>query len=179
MGRPYPVNTQPFTFIHKLVSARKAGQGPVMPWDSRPRQTVFVFVAELSTLLIQMKSKSQILLIAAGLLGFVGVALGAFGAHGLRETLETSGQLKHWEKAVFYQLIHAAALLALTGSSIAAASKIGLCWIGGVACFSGSLYWLALGGPVKLLWPVTPLGGLALLTGWAWLIWSAFRQKDA
>jgi uncharacterized membrane protein YgdD (TMEM256/DUF423 family) len=140
---------------------------------------VFVFVAELSTLLIQMKSKSQILLIAAGLLGFSGVALGAFGAHGLKATLEATGQLKNWEKAGFYQLVHAVALLALAGRSTAAASKIGWCWVGGVACFSGSLYWMALGGPMKLLWPLTPLGGLALLTGWAWLAWSAFRQNDA
>lgn len=126
-----------------------------------------------------MKSNNQTLLIAAGLLGFTGVALGAFGAHGLKETLEVSGQLKNWEKAVFYQLIHAVALVALSGRSAPSAGRIGWCWIAGVGCFSGSLYWIALGGPVKFLWPVTPLGGLALLTGWAWLTWSAFRQKDA
>jgi uncharacterized membrane protein YgdD (TMEM256/DUF423 family) len=126
-----------------------------------------------------MKSKSQILLVAAGLLGFTGVALGAFGAHGLKETLESTGQAKNWEKAVFYQLVHAVALLALAGRPVAAANKVGWCWIGGVAAFSGSLYGLALGGPIKLLWPVTPLGGLALLAGWAWLTWSAFRQTDA
>jgi uncharacterized membrane protein YgdD (TMEM256/DUF423 family) len=126
-----------------------------------------------------MKSKSQILLIAAGLLGFTGVALGAFGAHGLKETLEATGQAKNWEKAVFYQLVHAVALLALLGRPVSIVNRVGWCWIGGVAAFSGSLYALALGGPIKLLWPVTPLGGLALLTGWAWLTWSAFRQTDA
>lgn len=126
-----------------------------------------------------MKSNNQTLLIAAGLLGFMGVALGAFGAHGLKETLETAGQLKNWEKAVFYQLIHAVALLGLAGRPVSSARKVGWCWIIGVGCFSGSLYWIALGGPVKFLWPVTPLGGLALLTGWAWLTWSAFRQRDA
>jgi uncharacterized membrane protein YgdD (TMEM256/DUF423 family) len=125
-----------------------------------------------------MKSKNQILLIAAGLLGFTGVAFGAFGAHGLKNTLETTGQLKNWEKGVFYQLIHAVALLAFTGRSLANHVGIAWCWIGGVACFSGSLYWIALGGPIKLLWPVTPLGGLALLAGWAWLVWSAFRSQQ-
>jgi len=127
-----------------------------------------------------MKSKSQILLIAAGLLGFVGVSLGAFGAHGLKATLEAGGQLKTWEKAVFYQMVHAVALLALAlaGRPLPSAGKIGGCWIAGVVCFSGSLYWLALGGPVKLLWPVTPLGGLLLLGGWVGLIGSAFRSDS-
>lgn len=126
-----------------------------------------------------MKTKSQKLLIAAGLLGFTGVALGAFGAHSLKEMLEASGQTKNWEKAVFYQLVHAVALLAVAGRAMPAANKIGGCWIAGVLCFSGSLYWLALGGPVKFIWPITPLGGLALLTGWAWLVWAAFRDNDA
>ena len=141
---------------------------------------MFVFARVLSTLGALMKPKTQILLIAAGLLGFSGVALGAFGAHGLKTTLEAGGQLKNWEKAVFYQLVHAVALLtvAFAGRPILAAGKIGWCWITGVACFSGSLYWLALGGPIKLLWPVTPLGGLLLLCGWAGLIWSAFRSKE-
>lgn len=128
-----------------------------------------------------MKSKSQILLIAAGLLGFSGVALGAFGAHGLKATLEAGGQLKNWEKAVFYQLVHAVALLALAlaGRPIRRIGQIGTFWIAGVLCFSGSLYWLALGGPIKAIWPVTPLGGLLLLGGWAGLFWSAIRQNDA
>lgn len=128
-----------------------------------------------------MKPNTQILLIIAGLLGFTGVALGAFGAHGLKQTLESTGQLKTWEKAVFYQIAHAVALLSLvmSGQPLRATKQIGWCWVGGVVGFSGSLYWLALGGPVRLLWPVTPLGGLALLAGWAWLVGSAFRQSKA
>lgn len=118
------------------------------------------------------------LLITAGILGFSGVALGAFGAHGLKAMLEAANQLENWKTAVFYQLVHAVALLALAGRSIPGASKAGWCWLTGVLCFSGSLYWIALGGPVKLLWPVTPLGGLLLLTGWAMLVWTASRQAD-
>jgi uncharacterized membrane protein YgdD (TMEM256/DUF423 family) len=120
----------------------------------------------------------QRLLLTAGILGFSGVALGAFGAHGLKATLEAGNQLENWKTAVFYQLVHAVALLAVSGKP-AAASRLGWCWLAGIICFSGSLYWIALGGPVKLLWPVTPLGGLLLLVGWAMLAWSALRKADA
>lgn len=121
------------------------------------------------------------LLVAAGILGFIGVALGAFGAHGLKATLEAGGHLKNWEKAVFYQLVHAVALVALAqaGRPVLWMGRIGWCWVTGVACFSGSLYWLALGGPIKLLWPVTPLGGLLFLIGWATLVVAAWRQPAA
>ncbi len=122
---------------------------------------------------------SQRLLFAAGLLGFSGVALGAFGAHGLKATLEAGQQLENWKTAVFYQLVHAVALLALAGKAFPAVAKVGCYWIAGVIAFSGSLYWIALGGPVKVLWPVTPLGGLALLAGWAVLIVSSWRKTDA
>lgn len=121
----------------------------------------------------------QRLLITAGILGFAGVALGAFGAHGLKTALEAGNQLENWKTAVFYQLVHAVALFALAGRPIPGASKVGWCWLTGVLCFSGSLYWIALGGPSKLLWPVTPLGGLLLLAGWALVTWSAFRKPAA
>jgi len=121
----------------------------------------------------------QRLLITAGILGFAGVALGAFGAHGLKAALEAGNQLENWKTAVFYQLVHAVALFALAGRPIPGASKVGWCWLTGVLCFSGSLYWIALGGPIKVLWPVTPLGGLFLLAGWALVIGSAFRKTAA
>ena len=121
----------------------------------------------------------QRLLITAGILGFAGVALGAFGAHGLKTALEAGNQLENWKTAVFYQLVHAVALFALAGRPIPGASKVGWCWLTGVLCISGSLYCIALGGPSKLLWPVTPLGGLLLLAGWALVTWSAFRKPAA
>jgi uncharacterized membrane protein YgdD (TMEM256/DUF423 family) len=108
-------------------------------------------------------------LIAAGLLGFTGVALGAFGAHALKDTLAAHGTTSAWQTAVLYHLLHAVALAALPRWP-----WVSRCWIAGVVLFSGSLYWLSLGGP-KFLGPVTPLGGLALLFGWALLAWSAFR----
>lgn len=122
----------------------------------------------------------QRLFLMAAFLGFLAVALGAFGAHGLKAVLEAANQLENWKTAVFYQLVHAVALISLTGGPIDPIRlKAGWCWIAGVLLFSGSLYWIAVGGPVKLLWPITPLGGLFLLTGWALLAWSAVRRSKA
>jgi uncharacterized membrane protein YgdD (TMEM256/DUF423 family) len=104
----------------------------------------------------------------AAVLCFLAVALGAFGAHGFRSTLETRGMLDVWNKAVFYQFIHAIALLALAlyGSINRGACLLLLI---GILLFSGSLYLLAL---TNLRWfgAVTPFGGLCFLAGWAWLV---------
>lgn len=129
-----------------------------------------------------MKFSTRSITLAAGLLGFLGVALGAFGAHALKATLLTSGYLDAWETAVRYQLIHAVALLALAGwrdAPATATGKIAACWIGGVVLFSGSLYGLALGGPGKVLGPITPLGGVALLAGWGLLMFTAWKRPSA
>ena len=110
-------------------------------------------------------------LLAAALSGFLGVAFGAFGAHGLRNRL-TPDMLAVFETGVRYQLIHAVALLAvaalmdrLSGWLITTA---GFLFIAGIVLFSGSLYLLALTG-VTILGAITPLGGLAFLGGWACL----------
>ena len=124
-----------------------------------------------------MNSAARSALIAAGLLGLTGVALGAAGAHGpLHDALVAAGALDAWRTAVLYHLIHAVALLALAGWTAGwpGARWTARCWLAGVILFSGSLYWLALGGP-KILGPITPLGGLALLSGWLLLVWNAFR----
>jgi len=126
-----------------------------------------------------MRSSPSFLLLAAGLLGLTGVALGAFGAHGLKNTLESTGGLENWKTAVLYQLVHAVALLALAARTERAGRVVGGCWVIGVVLFSGSLYALALGCPAKFIWPVTPLGGLALLLGWARLTWAAFRPAQS
>jgi len=134
---------------------------------------VFVFALVVHTLVSPMNHATRPNLIAAGLLGFTGVALGAFGAHALKETLVANGTTTTWQTAVLYHLIHAVALVALPGWA-----WVGRCWIAGVLLFSGSLYWLALGGP-KFLGPITPLGGLALPLGWALLAWQAFKPPQA
>ena len=109
----------------------------------------------------------------AAVLCFVAVALGAFGAHGLRSTLEARGMLDAWNKAVFYQFIHAIALLvlALHGTITRGACLLLLI---GILLFSGSLYLLALTN-FRWLGPVTPLGGLCFLAGWAWLVFAPPR----
>jgi len=105
--------------------------------------------------------------IAAGLC-FLAVVLGAFGAHGLRSTLETRGMLDVWNKAVLYHFIHAIVLLVL---ALHGSVNRGAWWLlfGGIFLFSGSLYLMAL---TNLCWLgfVTPFGGLCFLAGWAWLI---------
>lgn len=110
---------------------------------------------------------------AAGVTGFLAVALGAFGAHALRDRLTPEGSA-WWQTAVLYHLTHAAAML---GSADAAgrATPATWCFAGGVAVFSGTLYAMALGAP-RGLGAVTPLGGLALLAGWALLVKKASRN---
>jgi uncharacterized membrane protein YgdD (TMEM256/DUF423 family) len=106
----------------------------------------------------------------AAVLCFLAVALGAFGAHSLRSTLEANGMIDVWNKAVFYQFIHAIALLvlALYGTINRGASLLLLI---GILLFSGSLYLLALIPQARnWLGAVTPLGGLCFLVGWAWLV---------
>ncbi len=120
-------------------------------------------------------TRARGLLLAAALLGAAGVALGAFGAHGLRARLDARS-LEIWETAVRYHLLHAVALLALALSPQAPALRgPGSLFVAGIALFSGSLYALALGGP-RALGPVTPLGGLAFVAGWLWLAKAALAR---
>jgi uncharacterized membrane protein YgdD (TMEM256/DUF423 family) len=141
---------------------------------------VFVFNRVVRTLRLTMNTPPRWIVASAGLLGFTGVALGAFGAHALKTTLTAQGTLPIWQTAVQYQLIHAVALLALAGRADEATSArwIARSWLAGVVLFSGSLYGLALGGP-SFLGPITPLGGLAFLTGWLLVAWKAFRHSPA
>ena len=99
---------------------------------------------------------------------FVAVALGAFGAHALKATLQSSGMLDAWNKAVLYHLVHAVALVAL---ALYGAGNRGayLLLAAGILFFSGSLYTMALTN-VRWLGAITPLGGLCFLAGWAWLV---------
>ena len=112
--------------------------------------------------------------IAAGT-GLLAVALGAFGAHGLKELLAQNGTAAIWDKAVFYHFIHALMLFLL-----AERRKIpaGAWWsfLLGIVVFSGSLYLLAVTN-ARWLGAITPVGGLSLLAGW--LLLSLGRQRDA
>jgi uncharacterized membrane protein YgdD (TMEM256/DUF423 family) len=106
----------------------------------------------------------------AALLGFLGVLLGAFGAHGLKQRV-TPELLAIFNTGVLYHLLHAVALLSLalygktTEKSVTWPAAL---WLAGIVLFSGSLYVLTLTG-VKQLGAVTPLGGLCFLAGWVML----------
>ncbi len=107
------------------------------------------------------------------LLMFVGVALGAFGAHGLKAHLRPEAQ-DIYQTGVFYHLIHALALLAVGTLTILKPSEslvrqAGGAFVIGIILFSGSLYLLAVTG-LKKLGMITPLGGLAFLIGWLFLV---------
>lgn len=116
---------------------------------------------------------------AAGNL-FIGIAAGAFGAHGLKSIL-SSDMLAIWQTAVQYQMLHGLALFALAclsgrwSASVIRRSAVAM--LLGVILFSGSLYALALTG-VRSLGAITPLGGLAFLFAWANLLWAAVSTKN-
>jgi uncharacterized membrane protein YgdD (TMEM256/DUF423 family) len=107
----------------------------------------------------------------AAALCFLAVALGAFGAHWLKPTLEANGLVDVWNKAVLYHFIHAIALFAL---ALYGTANRGAWWLlfAGIIIFSGSLYIMGLTN-VRWLGAVTPIGGLCFLAGWAWLVVSA------
>jgi uncharacterized membrane protein YgdD (TMEM256/DUF423 family) len=102
----------------------------------------------------------------AAILGFTGVLLGAFGAHGLRQWVDDPHRLEVWDMAARYHLLHAVALLAAAPIGNRA---VGWAFSVGVLIFSGSLYALALTG-FGPLGAVTPIGGATLLVGWALLL---------
>ena len=109
--------------------------------------------------------------------GFLGVALGAFGAHALKARLDAD-MLATFEVGVRYQMYHALALLAVgwactrwPGTAVTAS---GWLFVAGTVIFSGSLYALSLSG-MRWLGAITPLGGLAFLAGWLCLAWAAFK----
>jgi uncharacterized membrane protein YgdD (TMEM256/DUF423 family) len=116
-------------------------------------------------------------LIIAGLLLALATACGAFGAHALK-TLLAPERLQLWETAVRYHFFQALGLLGVgltlrtldTGALRSAATLV----VAGIVLFSGSLYALALGGP-RALGVLTPIGGLAWISGWLLFAWGAWR----
>lgn len=129
-----------------------------------------------------MKISIPALSLALGAInGLLAVTLGALGAHRLRDALEAAGLFSAWETAVHYQMFHALGLIAVVaataGLRLPLAPIMG-CWVGGSLLFSGSIYGLCLGGP-SWLGPVTPVGGVLLLIGWALLLAGALRAIKA
>ncbi len=124
--------------------------------------------------------------IFTGLSGFLAVALGAFGAHGLRGTVDLA-LLDAWQTAVQYQMFHALVLLVivLAGSrqSLPLLTRAAQLMMAGTVLFSGSLYVLVLSG-IKALGMVTPIGGVLFMLGWlvlsfALVQWVARTREEA
>ena len=121
----------------------------------------------------------KIAFLFAALAGALGVALGAFGAHALRGSIEPR-LMETFQTAVQYQLIHALALLLVSltmgwlGQSLSFEISA-YAFMAGIILFSGSLYGLVL-TEMRWLGPVTPLGGLCLIVGWLALLGGGFRQ---
>ena len=118
--------------------------------------------------------------IAAFLLALA-VALGAFGAHGLRGRLDEYS-MSVYEKAVFYHFVHAIGILIVTtmvrSLELPAVTQNRICWLLflGILFFSGSLYALAVSG-VRILGAITPAGGLAFIAAWLWLGLELLRRR--
>jgi uncharacterized membrane protein YgdD (TMEM256/DUF423 family) len=123
------------------------------------------------------------LIAVAAVCGFLGVALGAFGAHGLRAMLASvengAERLAWWETGARYHLTHALAIgLAAfvherRPSRLAYASAAA--FVIGIVVFAGTLYAMALGAP-RWLGAITPIGGVSLLAAWAMLGIAALRR---
>ena len=121
----------------------------------------------------------RIIVVGAVMAG-LGVALGAFGAHALKDRL-TPDLLQIYETAVQYQFYHAFALVllglfALVRPETAGVTAAAWCFALGIVFFSGSLYVLTLTG-TKWLGAITPLGGLAFIVGWGLFAWAALRAS--
>ncbi len=101
----------------------------------------------------------------AALLGFLGVALGAFGAHGLKTTLAAFDTAAIWQTAVLYHLVHAVAALWASERR----PLVTWIWATGILIFSGSLYIMAV-TDFRWLGRITPIGGVLFLAGWLLLL---------
>ena len=123
------------------------------------------------------------IVIIASLLAMLTIVMGAFGAHGLK-SLISPDSMAVFQTGVTYQMYHALALLALAlipGLEIKKVKGVFRFFVFGTFFFSGSLYFLALKSvlpfSVSFLAPVTPVGGLLLILGWALLAYSVAKMK--
>lgn len=118
-------------------------------------------------------------IVIGALNGFLAVALGAFGAHGLEGQVPPE-RLAAYETGAHYHLVHALAILltALLGRWGAGYGRAAAAFALGALLFSGSLYVYGAGGP-RFLAMVTPLGGVAFLVGWALLALAGLRDRGA
>jgi uncharacterized membrane protein YgdD (TMEM256/DUF423 family) len=119
----------------------------------------------------------RLFFLLGALFAFIGVAAGAFGAHGLKSRL-SADMLSVFEVGARYQMYHAFALIATAFFQSRWPSTMviagGWLFTAGIVLFSGSLYLLSFGGP-RWLGVITPFGGVAFLAGWLCLGVAAWR----
>lgn len=123
-------------------------------------------------------------IIIGAIFGLLAVALGAFGAHALKEVLDDYG-VDIWEKAVKYQMFHSTGILVigiLSSKNLYGEMKslkaAMVCMALGIILFSGSLYTLAVTG-IKMLGAITPFGGCLFVVGWFLVVVAAMKKGDA
>jgi uncharacterized membrane protein YgdD (TMEM256/DUF423 family) len=124
------------------------------------------------------------ILLVAVFLGVTAIILGAFGAHALKKVL-SEAQLQSFEVGVRYQMYHALFLLFMgVFTFLSEKDRLVIFWltISGVLFFSGSIYLLATNGitnlKTKFLGPITPIGGLLLISAWSYLFYSVLCKKS-
>jgi uncharacterized membrane protein YgdD (TMEM256/DUF423 family) len=119
-------------------------------------------------------------LVCGALLAALSVAMGAFGAHGLKEHLAATNRTDTFETAARYHMYHAIGLvlvgLLAAGGSNRTLDIAGWCFLAGILIFSGLCYALSLGGP-KYLGAIVPIGGVAFIAGWIALAIGALRNR--
>jgi len=112
-------------------------------------------------------------IIICGFLGFAGVALGAFGAHGLKDVL-SADMLDTYKTGIFYHLVHTVVIIVIVFSSKVAMQKSAFFFLTGIILFSFSLYLYSF-TQVKLFAIITPFGGVSFLIGWVLLIFEGVK----
>jgi uncharacterized membrane protein YgdD (TMEM256/DUF423 family) len=116
-------------------------------------------------------------IIISAVSGFTAVAIGAFGAHGMREKLSTE-MLEVYKTGVLYQFIHTIVLLILSLTNFIKTKFASIFFLMGIILFSFSLYLYSTSG-IQFFAMITPVGGVCFLIGWLFLIVEAIRTKDS
>jgi uncharacterized membrane protein YgdD (TMEM256/DUF423 family) len=124
---------------------------------------------------IEMNDKKMWIIISA-VSGFTAVAIGAFGAHGLREKLSTE-MLEVYKTGVLYHFIHTIVLLILSLNNFIKGKVASIFFLAGIILFSFSLYLYSTSG-IRFFAMITPVGGVCFLIGWFWLIVEVIRRKE-
>jgi uncharacterized membrane protein YgdD (TMEM256/DUF423 family) len=118
----------------------------------------------------------KVWVIVSAVSGFAAVAIGAFGAHELREKLSTE-MLEVYKTGVLYQFIHTIVLLILSLTSFIKGKLASIFFLAGIILFSFSLYLYSVTG-IRFYAMVTPVGGVCFLIGWLSIIIEVIRKKD-